>query len=746
MQPARNSQLIGDLGRIFAGELFPPGDRNLLADFVTHRDADAFEVLVERHGPMVRGVCRRVLGEGQDVDDAFQATFLILFLKARRIGNPDRLAPWLFGVATRVALKARTRAARRRVRLGGFAARAVAVAPNHDLCDVLPLIDAEIARLPVKLRQAVVLCLVEGATPDEAAERLDCPVGTVKSRLARGREALRARLGRRGVTPGIALAALDRVAPATVSTALIHATRFASLTTLVAGPVLALTRGVAPAMITKSTAVAALILGGFALAGGEVAFLRSRSVAQDQTPAAAPPPPAATAPNPTPTPDAPRVAAPSATTPPAEPPLADRVAAILAEYETKNTTLWAAMAKAVVGREGNETYARLAPDFTAYCRRLNSLALEKPDDPAARDACIWVIDKSTSTSDTDLYGDEFARAAALLVRHHGNDPIAISPTLTMNNGVVSAHRDALLLGFLAGAESRESKGLIRLALAQYLEIKARWVEAVRKSQTLERGGNTYRGMTGDDGKRYDKFVPYSNEEYAYSLSLRYADPVALQADAERFYHEVIDDYSDVPWASSKIRNLRALLDQPTPTRNGRPMTAAEIAETRKAASPKWTLGPIATARLDEMHNITPGKPAPEIDGMTLDGKPLKLSDYRGKVVVLTFWGSWCGPCIAEMPSERALAEKFKDRPFAMLGVDCNDKKDAAQQVIDREKITWPNWHDGSDGDGPIVRKYHIRGYPSSFVIDANGIIRHKKLIGPSLEAAVAKLLDEATPR
>ncbi len=151
---------------------------------------------------------------------------------------------------------------------------------------------------------------------------------------------------------------------------------------------------------------------------------------------------------------------------------------------------------------------------------------------------------------------------------------------------------------------------------------------------------------------------------------------------------------------------------------------------------------IAEGHLDEMHHIIPGKLAPEIDGVTLDGKPLKLADYRGKVVVLVFWGSWCGPCIAQIPHERELAVKYRNRPFALLGVDCNDKKDAAQKVIDAERIIWPNWHDGDSGDGPIVSRYHIRSYPSVFVIDAQGIIRHKQVIGKSLDKAVDDLLAE----
>jgi thiol-disulfide isomerase/thioredoxin len=142
-----------------------------------------------------------------------------------------------------------------------------------------------------------------------------------------------------------------------------------------------------------------------------------------------------------------------------------------------------------------------------------------------------------------------------------------------------------------------------------------------------------------------------------------------------------------------------------------------------------------------------GKPAPEIDGTDFDGKPLKLSDYRGKVVLLVFWGTWCGPCMKEVPHERALAERLKGKPFALLGVNCDDDKQAAADAIKSEQIAWPNWHDGSPGDGPIAKRYHIRSYPSVFVIDGQGIIRQTQtyLLGDVLDKAIDDVLKTTKP-
>ncbi len=132
--------------------------------------------------------------------------------------------------------------------------------------------------------------------------------------------------------------------------------------------------------------------------------------------------------------------------------------------------------------------------------------------------------------------------------------------------------------------------------------------------------------------------------------------------------------------------------------------------------------------------------------MDFHGNPLKLSDYRGKVVALVFWGSWCGPCMRDVPHERELAERLKDKPFALLGINCDGDKQAAIKAMESEHITWANWHDGEPGEGPIVKRYHVRGYPTVMVLDANGIIRNKQAIGSNLDKTVDDLLKQMEAR
>lgn len=176
-------------------------DAELIERFVTGRDHDAFAILVRRHGPMVFGVCRRVLRDPHDAEEAFQVSFLVLVRKARTLRQPERLANWLYGVANRVARKAKLAAARRQKHERTIA-RSNLVAPvtvGPDGAELRAVLDEEMVKLPEKYRTALVMCYLEGLTNDDAAERLGWPTGSMSYRLARGRELLRRRLARRGL-------------------------------------------------------------------------------------------------------------------------------------------------------------------------------------------------------------------------------------------------------------------------------------------------------------------------------------------------------------------------------------------------------------------------------------------------------------------------------------------------------------------------------------------------------------------
>jgi RNA polymerase sigma factor (sigma-70 family) len=206
------------LRRLAASPEADPSDAQLLRRFVSQQDESAFELLVWRHGPMVYDLCRRVVRDGHDAEDAFQATLLVLARKAASISKHESLGSWLYKVAYRVALRARD-GARRRARHERPVANLPAVGDPHAAADaswaeLRLVLDEELSQLPEKHREPVVLCYLEGLTNEEAARQLACPVGTLKTRLAQARRLLGARLTRRGLAVGATLATAG-VLPAT---------------------------------------------------------------------------------------------------------------------------------------------------------------------------------------------------------------------------------------------------------------------------------------------------------------------------------------------------------------------------------------------------------------------------------------------------------------------------------------------------------------------------------------------------
>jgi RNA polymerase sigma factor (sigma-70 family) len=291
------SEIVRQLGRLndLQGDLALP-DAQLLERFVVTRDETAFTALMVRHGPMVLGVCRRLLPGGGDAEDAFQATFLVLVRKAGAISRRELLGNWLYGVAFRVASDLRAAARRHAHRRRDLDPDGLAAPQGPDSGELAALLAAELERLPARYRRPVVLCYLEGHTNEEAAQQLGWPVGTVKGRLSRARDLLRVRLARRGVALSAA-AVVETFRANTVAglpPALVIAATQAAL-----GPTAAVTRraaalatGVLRMMFRKRlkmvAALAAVLLG---LAASLFAIYAS-SPGPDQSPDPKPAPPA----------------------------------------------------------------------------------------------------------------------------------------------------------------------------------------------------------------------------------------------------------------------------------------------------------------------------------------------------------------------------------------------------------------------------------------------------------------------
>ncbi|HEY7154651.1 MAG TPA: sigma-70 family RNA polymerase sigma factor [Gemmataceae bacterium] len=253
-------------------------DGRLLERFVARRDEDAFAELVARHGPLVYGVCCRVLRDAHDAEDVFQAAFLVLARKAASIRKPESLSCFLHGVAYRLAIKARSEADKRRAHERQAALPGEAEEIDLSWREVRALIDEELQRLPEKQRLPLVLCYLEGLTQDEAAKRLGWPRGTLKRRLECGRERLRIHLTRRGVTLGaglFAVALTESAAKGAVPLILREATVRAGMqfTTGAVAVMRAaiLAKGALQTMLTaklKLGAIVIVMLGCFATAAG----------------------------------------------------------------------------------------------------------------------------------------------------------------------------------------------------------------------------------------------------------------------------------------------------------------------------------------------------------------------------------------------------------------------------------------------------------------------------------------------
>jgi RNA polymerase sigma factor (sigma-70 family) len=257
-------------------------DGQLLKDYLGCRDQAALAALVHRHGPMVWGVCRRVLRNYHDAEDAFQASFLVFVRKAASIASPELLANWLYGVAHQTALNARATTAKWRARERQLTEMPEPAVTERDLWgDLQPLLDQELRCLPEKYRVAIVLCDLEGMTRKEAARQLGVPEGTLAARLARGRVMLAKRLTRHGLAvSGGALALLlaENLAAAGVPTSVVSSTiRATSLlaagqaaaTGAISAKVAALAQGVLQTMrLTKLKATLAVLLAVSLLAAG----------------------------------------------------------------------------------------------------------------------------------------------------------------------------------------------------------------------------------------------------------------------------------------------------------------------------------------------------------------------------------------------------------------------------------------------------------------------------------------------
>jgi RNA polymerase sigma factor (sigma-70 family) len=322
--------------------------------------------------------------------------------------------------------------------------------------------------------------------------------------------------------------------------------------------------------------------------------------------------------------------------------------------------------------------------------RFLEIAESAPNDPAAVDALLWVVQYG-------FHGPEFDRAVDLLVQHH----IARRKVgLAVSSGSASPSAEKLLRAVVEKGTDDTIKGMACLALGRYFKHQSERAVGIRDNVE---SAKRWEAMLLEDG--VDK------EGVARFMAFLGRGPDALMRQAEAAFERAIKQFGDTSRRGDALKTD-------------------------------------AQAELYEIRELHPGKPAPEITGKDRDGKPLTLSQFQGKVVVVDFWTTTCGACRDMNAFERSLVKRMEGKPFVLLGVNCDGDEGKLNDWIKKEGITWRTWRDGSDGnaEGPIFRQFSIYTWPTIYVIDHRGIIRDRFLGFPGagrLDAAIQTLVREA---
>jgi RNA polymerase sigma factor (sigma-70 family) len=724
-------------------------DNELLERFTSRRGQGdesaelAFATLVARHGPMVLRVCRAVLADRHEAEDAFQATFLVLAMRAGSVRQRQSVGSWLHGVALRVAACARSRAARRRRHERRRAEMTMRTKEADSQCPVLDddsdrILHEEIGCLPERFRSALVLCYLEGLTHEMAADQLGCPVGTIRSRLATARERLRRRLTRRGMAPAMIPVGLSApaVIPVSDSAALsislpvalvdstvrgaLHANLGKSaLTGIVSVEAVTLMEGVLNNMVTSKLTLltTTVLVAGLVTTGAGVAaysaLRRDQGLAGGPNPAQADPqkpdasPPASQKP-------APRSLGPS---PEAKEKMRRRseesIRSLLREYEAESVAARKSMQNAKTDEERKALSFQRRPNPASYAGALLYEAEENPGTASAEEALIWIV--------THLpYGSMAERAKEMIVRDHvRSEKIEALFRPSQTNMAGSTATERLFRETLAKNPSRKIQALACYYLARFLENRATFIR---------------RGKMSDPAQQENMEPPIYKESWGhdYNERLNKLDPQDIEREAMQLYERIIKDYDDVPLPHPLPNPTEALLLP------GRPST----------------YGAAAQAYLHELRDLAIGRPAPEIDGIDLDDRPMKLSDYRGRVVAIYFCmpqqlqADGTGRPAIVTESVRGIAEAHAQDSFALLGVTTvgpgrNWDRETYRSSLKASGLPARFWWDiGEDGKpGPIQTAWNAR--LAFYVLDHRGVIRYKHVLLPDLfEKAVATLLKE----
>ncbi len=341
------------------------------------------------------------------------------------------------------------------------------------------------------------------------------------------------------------------------------------------------------------------------------------------------------------------------------------------ELQTEHAERRAEHLKIVTGNVTVEQRAQAVRDFSDYWMKaidqMLAIAERQSSSEVGKHAALWIVRWS------DAGEPAHVKATELLLQHHVDQPELVEACERFDG--LNPIYERILRQVHGQHPSRSACGYAAFELAELLTLRCDFCAAMAVTPELQsqREQNL--------GKETINF-------------LQAVDRRQDRQEARELYVTVKDQFDDLPFGDS-------------------------------------TLGQVAAERLklwDQTYSEI-GTEAPEILGRDLNGQSLQLSSFKGQVVVLTFWASWCGPCVNRIPEENDLVRKYQGKPFALLGVNCDEMIDDAKRIVVDESVQFRSWWDDPSEEVTIVQRYDVSVWPTTFIIDQEGVIRYKDLHG-----------------
>ncbi|WP_165220341.1 sigma-70 family RNA polymerase sigma factor [Aquisphaera insulae] len=825
MRPERSPDVLRQVQALFGpGATAGVSDAELLERFVLRKRESAealasaeaaFEAIVARHGPMVLGVCRRALNAPADIDDAFQATFLILVRKAGSVRVDGSLGRWLYGVARKVAARARIRAERQRGRTCSLIddPEAPAGASNRD--ERFGILDEEVASLPLRYRTPVILCHFEGLTQAEAAARLHCPVGTVSGRLTRARGMLRQRLVRRGLAVsagalasdfeiGAARAAVPQaLATSTSRAAAALATAGSSPTGIVSAAALSLMNETARAVSAVRLGLAAAVVLALSLAGYTVTTVRGQSsappriVQENDGSSAGAAPTKGTTQQTSPSADAGErpghrpadeivaeldatVRASEGKTPQMANLALERREGVYRQLQEKLATLaeelythfpedprlgkylperWAALRYSSRDSLARDEIARELRSTSNPALHASALyfdaAIRYQDGPIDSTSAVALADRFAAQVPGDPRAASLLRQAALQVDYARNARLGWLVACLLVLRLVLLNRRNLKLAWrstvvLLGLACASAIGIALFAPGGLPAVTAKVYNAAIDPQRTQRV-MMMAGLFEMEFRKCLQDMPGLHESLLL-LSLSLATTLGLLAILER--RRGPDAPDGQPHSVRRIAAiLLATLSAFCLADAGRMEIWKHVILNRVTSQfPDSFSGRLIHGERRQAHAI--GQPFELEFTDVISGRRVSMRDLRGKVVLIDFWATWCGPCLGEIPNLTELYDRYHDRGFEIVGVSLDNAEDEngledLKRTLAEKKIPWPQYHQGM-GWGESIRtgkstdtfseSWGISMIPTYFLIDADGRLYSTEARG-KLDDLVPRLLD-----